>query len=647
MTAAVIRGGRIAARRVAAVWRPIARRPIAAVSLAYLVLVLVAAVTAPALAPYGPTETDLERVLSGPTADHPFGTDNLGRDLLSRLMYGGRVSLPAVAEAVLTFLVLGVTGGVVAGFLGGWWDRVLGWVVDVMLAIPAIVMLLVVLAVFVRSETAAMVAFGVLGSPALARVARGATLAVRGELYVAAARVSGLPDRHIIVRHVLPRVAGPIIVQASLFAGAALLAETGLGYLGLGPEPPAPTWGGMVADAAAVIDRRPWLLVPPGLVIGLAILAFGLLGDAVRDATAQAADGPRTPPRPKRPLRRDPVMPPGDAPPAALLSLRGITIALPGTREMTTVVQDVSMDIGRGETVGLVGESGCGKSLTGRAVLGLLPSGGVVRTGSVLFDGADMTGAGPAALRRLRGREIALISQDPIAGLDPVHPAGRQVAELVRRHHGGSRRSVRARTLDLLQSVNLPDPEAVARRYPHELSGGMAQRVAIAMALAGEPRLLIADEPTTALDVTVQAEILGLLRRLQRERGMSILLITHDWGVVAAMCRRAYVMYAGQVVEECPVTQMVDRPLHPYTAGLLGCMPSRGTPRRRLAAIPGTVPAPGAWPDGCRFAPRCGLATAECGEAAIPLLEPSGGHHTRCVHHTAVERGGRHGHAPA
>jgi peptide/nickel transport system permease protein len=223
------------------------------------------------------------------------------------------------------------------------------------------------------------------------------------------------------------------------------------------------------------------------------------------------------------------------------------------------------------------------------------------------------------------------VSQDPIAALDPMWTVGRLVDELVRSHHGGSRAAVRARTLDLLREVRLPEPEAVVGRYPHELSGGMAQRVAIAMALSGEPRLLIADEPTTALDVTVQAEILALLRQLQEERGMSILLITHDLAVIAALCRRAYVMYAGHIVESGPIRELFDRPLHPYTAGLLDAMPSETGRGGRLAAIPGTVPEPAAWPRGCHFWPRCALATPDCSAGPIPVVEPTSGRRTRCL----------------
>ncbi|MEV4313959.1 dipeptide/oligopeptide/nickel ABC transporter permease/ATP-binding protein [Actinocrispum sp. NPDC049592] len=602
-------------------------RKLAAAPLGYLIVLVLACVLAPVLAPYSPNATDLDNVLSGPTVQHPLGTDGLGRDVLTRLMYGGQVSLVNAAIVVLTVLLAGVTSGIAAGFLDGWLDKAFNWVVDMMLAIPVIVTLLVVLAVFGGNQTVAMISLGILISPGLARVTRGTTFAVRQELYIAAARVSGLPNRHIVVRHVLPRVAGPVIVQLSVLAGGALLIDAGLSYLGFGAQPPDPTWGTMIAEASAVIDRQPWLLIPPGVVLGLAILAFGMLGDYVRDVTAERTE--RVPARPpRRPRRRISTA----APTTALLSIQDVSIALAGT----TVAENLCLEIDTGQTVGLVGESGCGKTITGRAILDLLPAGGTVTRGSMVFNGTDLT---TTDLRAVRGSEIAMISQDPVAALDPVFTVAQQVGELVRRHHGGSRREVRARVLDLLRDVDLD--EKVAARYPHQLSGGMAQRVGIAMALAGEPRLLIADEPTTALDVTVQAEVLRLLRRLQADRGMAILLITHDWAIVAEMCQRAYVMYAGHIVESAPVRDLVDRPLHPYTAGLLGARPTRDRRGRRLAAIPGVVPRPSAWPSGCHFAERCALATPECADP-VPVFEPEPAHQTRCVNHVLLSEGGGH-----
>jgi peptide/nickel transport system permease protein len=312
--------------------------------------------------------------------------------------------------------------------------------------------------------------------------------------------------------------------------------------------------------------------------------------------------------------------------------VRGLTVAFTtGSRDIP-VVQDVSFDLEPGEALGLVGESGCGKTVTARSLLGLLPAGGHVTAGSALFGGLDLAAASEREFARVRGKMIALISQDPMSGLDPSFRVGSQLAEVIRRHSPLTRGQARARAIELLGMVNLPDPEDTLSRYPHELSGGMAQRVSIALALAGNPRLLIADEPTTALDVTVQAEILALLRDLRERLAMAIILVTHDWGVLADLCDRAMVMYAGQVVEAASVQEIYASPRHPYTEALLAANPHLAPVTGTLPAIPGAVPPPSTWPAGCHFLPRCRYATKECGSRTIPITAPAPGRLTRCIH---------------
>jgi peptide/nickel transport system permease protein len=614
------------------------RRPLALACVAYLATVSGIAAIAPVLMPDVAKEHagDLFAVRQGPSSAHLLGTDALGRDVLDRLLVGAQPTLIGVAEAVAVVLALGIPLGLAAGFFRGRTDRVISSVADIAFALPSLVIVIVVLAVFPQSMLAGMTTLGVLMAPSLMRVVRSATLQVREELYIAAARVSGLTHFNIMRRHVLPRIAGPVIVQTSLLCAAALLVQTGLSFLNLLAAPPAPSWGGMVSEGVGVIVLQPWLIWPPGLAIAITILAFGLLGDVVRDASTERwstiARAPRARYRPAPSVAGSAAESGRADTSGALLSVRDLAVSFPARDGRLSVVDGVSFDIGPGEVVGLVGETGCGKTVTAMSILRLLPGSGQIDRGRVVFDGREISALPEGQLRAVRGKEIALISQDPMVSLNPVYRVGWQLGEAVRQHQGLSRGAAKRRVVELLSDVQLPDPEAVAMRYPHELSGGMAQRVGIARALAGEPRLLIADEPTTALDVTIQAEILDLLRGLQRDRGMAILLVTHDWGVVADICDRAVVMYAGQVVERAQAHAMFDLPLHPYTRALLAANPHHDPETNRLATIPGAVPAPGTWPAGCRFLPRCAYGTAICGEGPIPL-ESVDDRETRCIRH--------------
>jgi peptide/nickel transport system permease protein len=587
---------------------------------------------------------DLLKSSQGPSWAHPLGTDPLGRDLLDRLLVGTKPTLVGVAEAVFVALAVGLPIGLMAGYFGGAFDRAVTWWTDLMFSLPVLAITLVVLSVFRQSMLAAMIALGVLASATIARVVRSATLPVRQELYVAAAQVSGLSHPYIVVRHVLPRIRGPIIVIASLWAGAALLAQSGLAYLGLLVPVPAPSWGGMIGDGIQAIVQQPWLIWPPGIAITLTVVALGLVGDAVRDATAENWSATPVRPRKRRLANRqsnvglDARSAKALIPSDQLLTVSGLTVALPTDPTPTKLVEDVSFGIRVGETVGLVGESGCGKTVTSMSLLGLLPANAEIIDGSVSFGGRDLAQLPESELRKVRGKEIGLVSQESMASLNPAYRVGWQLALAIRVHHGLSKRASQARAVDLLRQVHLPEPEVVARRFPHELSGGMAQRVAIARALAGEPRLLIADEPTTALDVTLQAEIVDLLREIQRERDMAMLLVTHDWGVIADVCDRAVVMYAGQIVEQSPLQEIFSHPRHPYTAALLASNPHGATEGRTLPTIPGSVPKPGDWPVGCHFQQRCAFATDGCTTQKIELERVGEGHETRCIHHARLVR---------
>jgi peptide/nickel transport system ATP-binding protein len=314
----------------------------------------------------------------------------------------------------------------------------------------------------------------------------------------------------------------------------------------------------------------------------------------------------------------------------SLLSIRNLTVSFGGT----AVVQDVSFDVEAGSTVGLVGESGSGKTVTALSALGLTRTQGATVTGQVLFDGEDLTAMSEKQLSTRRGRSIGMIFQQAIRTLDPAFTVGEQIAEAVRRHEGLSRSAARARAVEMLDRVHIPRAAERAKEYPHTFSGGMCQRAMIAMALACSPRLVFADEPTTALDVTVQARILALLREIQRDTGIAIVFISHDLGVIAELAQRVVVMYAGQVVERATVEDLFLRPRHPYTSGLLGSIPAVGQ-GRRLISIPGVVPPPGAMPVGCRFHPRCVHEVPGLCDTTAPSLDLGDG--ARCLRTTELD----------
>lgn len=612
--------------RLSRAWRS---QPLGVIAAAFILLVLILGILAPWIAPYPAGQQDLLVTLSGPTAEHWLGTDTLGRDILSRLLFAIIPSLGYAAVATLVFLLVGVPFGILAGYRGGRVDSIISRVAELAMSIPAIIILLVVLAVFASNPTAAMVALGVLASPGLIRVVRGSTLVVKEESFVTAATVAGVRPVRIMGTHIIRRVLGPILVQASVFLGAALVIQAALAFLGLlSPSGDQPTWGGMIGEASQVISFTAWPLIPPGFAIILMVLAFGLLGDAIRDATAD--DATVSTPRRKRkaapaPEARAPL---GLDTRGHLLRVENLRVALDSG---VTLVDDATFTVDKGEIVAVVGESGCGKSVTALATLGLLPPGLHIEGGSVTFDEVDLLAGGKAAYAAIRGSGIGYVAQDALGSLDPTHTIDSHLREVVTRHEKMTASALKARTRELLQQVQIADPDRVLKLYPYEISGGMAQRINIAIALAGRPRLIIADEPTTALDVTVQSEILHLLRDLQRSTDMSVLIITHNWGVVADIADRAVVMYAGEVVEMGDVYTVFDAPRFPYTAALLAADPSTSPLGEPLTTIPGRVPAPGSWPTGCRFATRCRFVTESCTQGPLPLRIVPPGSVTRCI----------------
>jgi peptide/nickel transport system permease protein len=622
------------------VLRPLLRRPLATAALAVLAGIVAACAAAPLIAPYSPYASSFTDELSGPSWSHLLGTDELGRDILSRLLYGGRPTLLAAAEATVIAVLIGTVLGVVSGYRRGRTDRILSLWADLLLTVPVLVVLIVVVSVFPGSLYPAMIPLGLLLSAAPMRVLRSVTLQVREDLYIDAARVSGLTNRQIMRRHVVARIRGPIVVQATLVASVAVLISSGLAFLGFGIQVPAPSWGTMVAEAATEYQQQPWFLLPTGGIIALTVLSLGLIGDALRDVVAEQWTGarPRTARSRAASWQHTAAAPQDASPPAGLLlSVRELTVSVPGPGSgETQLVDAMSFDLIAGRTLAIVGESGCGKSVTARALLGVAPAGGRI-SGSIRLHETELVGASERELREIRGRRIGFVGQEPLSGLDPAQTVGSALREVVRAYTGCGRGEARSRALALLERVRLDEPERVARLYPHQISGGMAQRVTIARALAGDPEILVADEPTTALDVTVQAEILALLRWLHLTSDIAVLLITHDWGVVAGLADDILVMYAGQAVEQARTETLFDGPRHPYTHALLRSDPHGVSPGMALPAIPGQVAPPGEWPAGCRFAERCPYATDRCGADRVVMAEPEPGHISRCIHIDRLE----------
>ncbi|MFJ8755029.1 dipeptide/oligopeptide/nickel ABC transporter permease/ATP-binding protein [Streptomyces sp. NPDC102441] len=554
--------------------RRLLRNPLGAISAGVLLLLVIGVVLAPLLAPQAPDVSSLGDAFAGPDAAHPMGMDSAGRDILSRILYGGRNTLGGAVVALAIALALGVPSGLYAGYYGGRFDSVANWAVNLVMALPAMVVLLASRAILGPRVWVLMIVLGVLVAPGFFRLVRGIVANVRKELYVDAAKVSGLSDTRIVARHILIVVRGPLIIQVALVAGIAIGLQAGLEFLGVGSGSSA-TWGAMLNEAFQNIQRAPLLILWPGLALGLTNGALVLLAGAVRDVLEDRGGEPagrrRRRPRAGAAPAAEALVEPPD--PAALLSVRGLTVAYArpdGTDK--EVVHGIDLDVHPGEIVGLVGESGSGKTQTAFSVLGILPEGGRVTSGSVMIKGQEVDGLPERAHRALRGGTVAYVPQEPMSNLDPAFTIGSQLMEPMRHVLGISRKEAAGRAIDLLRLVEIPDPGRTMRLYPHEISGGMAQRVLIAGAMSCDPELLIADEPTTALDVRVQAEILGLLRRLQQDRGLGVLLVTHNLGVVADLCDRVAVMSGGRIVETGTTGQILRSPRDPYTRTLLGAV---------------------------------------------------------------------------
>ncbi|MGW0531902.1 dipeptide/oligopeptide/nickel ABC transporter permease/ATP-binding protein [Streptomyces sp. NPDC003032] len=625
------------------------------VAVGVIALVVLVAALAPLIAPHDPLDQQSQTDGTGhPSARHWMGQDSLGRDILSRLMYGARWSLAIGLGATLLALVVGALIGAVAATSRKAVDETLMRCLDVVMAFPGIALAAVLVAVFGGGITVLICAIAFLFTPPIARVVRANVLDQYGEDYVVAERVVGARTPHILIRHVAVNCAAPILVFCTVQVAEAIVFEASLSFIGAGVRPPDPSWGSVIADGKnMVLIGGWWATVFPGLLMLITVLALNILSEGVSDAwaapstrdvpgaardedrleapepgTGEILELPGLAEASSRLRARARPLPSG----APVLNVRDLRIAFPGRHDGVDIVDGISFRLRPGEVLGLVGESGCGKSLTALTVMGLEPKGARVR-GSVILDGQELIGLPMRSRRRLLGHDMAMIYQDALSSLNPAMTVRSQLKQVVRR--GGRRTCV-----ELLELVGL-DPDRTLRSYPHELSGGQRQRVLIAMALSRDPKLIIADEPTTALDVTVQAQIIELLLRLREELGFALILVSHDLALVADVTDRVAVMYGGQIVETGVTADLVDAPAHHYTRGLLGSVLSLESAAQRLTQIKGVVPSPADFPPGCRFTDRCPMASTVCRDVPPALVGPAT-HETAC-HHPAEEEAPRRG----
>ena len=607
-------------------WIAVLRTPVGAGAGVLLLAVLLLALLAPLLWTHQATAIDTDHLLEGSSSKHLLGTDNLGRDIFYRVLVASRTSILLALTATLIAVVCGLMLGCAPAVLGKRGGRLATAVVNIAVAFPGLLLALFFAVVFGVGAKGAVLAIGFAGAPSFARITQTLVAGIAQRDYVAAARIVGVGRFRMLSRHILPNVAEPLVVNATIGAGGALLAFAGLSFLGLGVQPPAYDWGRLMGESLNSIYVHPAAALAPGVAVVIAGLAFNLFGEAV----AKGFGVPTLKNSHPAPSETRPAAPTDDD---AVLVVEDLSVTFPGP---VTPVRGVSFTIRRSEIVGVVGESGSGKSLTALAVAQLIESPGQVRASELSFLGAPLLGrtadrGTTNARRRLLGTSFAMVFQDPMTSFNPTKRIGGQLAEGAREHQGMTRRQAMTRAVDRLRAVRIQHPERRAHQYPHEFSGGMRQRAMIGMGLMGSPALIVADEPTTALDVTVQRQVLQLLEQIRTENEVAVLLISHDITVVGQVCDRVLVMYAGRIVEDLPASELTTGARHPYTRALLAAVPDLETPLDEpLAVIPGRPVDPAHFPPGCAFADRCEFAEAKCRSEDPVLISLGATHQVAC-----------------
>lgn len=620
------------------------------IAVGILLLVILLAIFAPLISKFDPQATSLpfdpaivgEEAASNatnpvvaPDGNFWFGTDGTGRDIFARVMYGARYSLVIGLLSTAMALAVAAVLGSIAATANKVVSEILMRILDIIMSFPGIALVAVFVASLGKSVAVIIFSIGFLYTPQLSRIVRANVLAQFGEDYVAASRVMGARTSWILFKHVARNCIAPIMVFATVLVADAIVLEASLSFIQAGVQPPEPSWGNILADGKSLANAGFWWpTLFPGLMILITTLSLNVLAEGLTDALAaprarvNAGKGGLTEEELEarnqemitahqsqeatlmgrldalnlsEAARQDRlVLTEEQASQAPLLEVKNLSISFPAAHGDVRIVDNVSFSVRPGETMGLVGESGCGKSITSMAIMGLLPETAKIE-GEILFDGKNLVGMDPKEHNALRGHKLAMIYQDALSSLNPSMLIRSQMAQLTKR--GGTRTAE-----ELLELVGL-DPVRTLKSYPHELSGGQRQRVLIAMALTRDPSLIIADEPTTALDVTVQKQVIDLLNELREKLGFAMVFVSHDLALVASVSHRITVMYAGQVVEQGRTQELLGQPVHEYTQGLLGAVLSIESGAGRLHQVPGTVPSPREFVVGDRFAPRSSQPT--------------------------------------
>jgi peptide/nickel transport system permease protein len=617
--------------------------PAAWAAVAVLAIISMAGIFAPLVANHNPLTVSV--VVTGPSQSHWLGTDGLGRDIFSRLVYGTRWSLTIGLGSTLFALVAGAVVGSVAASSHHLVDEIIMRSLDVIMALPGIALAAVLVLVLGRAVPVLIAAIGFVYLPSVARLVRANVLSEFSKDYVQSERISGARTAYILIKHVAINCAAPVVVFATILVADAIVFESALSFIGTGIRPPNPSWGSILADGKnMILTGGWWATFFPGLLILLAVLSLNILAENIADVWAAPSARPVPANSPaheaadtitaslpiealKQVGARIQMRARNFSQAHVILAVENLRISFANRHRGVDVIDGVSFQVRQSEVLALIGESGCGKSLTSLAVVGLEPTGAQV-SGSILFEGEDLLKIGPRRRRAHLGHNIAMVYQDALSSLNPAMTIRAQLKQFTKR--GGTRTPT-----ELLEMVNL-DPRRTLHAFPFELSGGQCQRVLIAMALSRDPKLIVADEPTTALDVTVQAQVMELLMRLKDELGFALIFVSHDLALVANVSDRVVVMYGGQVAESATTAEIIGSPRHHYTRGLLSAVISLEEAAARPTQIKGVVPSPADFGPGCRFASRCPAAQAICWtEAPVAASDSIDGAHQVACHFPA------------